>query len=268
MRMCGYFRVGFLCAVLGLFSISSGQPKENQVNKELDQIREQLFVASYTMDSLGILNSMEKFEKLSKDNRNSEMAEYYLAFGDWQIAGRQWVVAPKQYPEARSFLERADARLTKLINSNDQFIEAYVLAISCRFTLAYIQRDRFREIFAGITSLKNKALELAPHNPRLVAMDAAITTVTPEQSGGGLQKGIDRYKEAIAIFKKEPKTERAFPGWGLEIAYAWLGAAYYNQKTPDLQKAKEAFQLSLKERPDFGYPEMMIKTIDAKLNSK
>ena len=245
--MKNYYLPVVLCISVMLFNI----PANAQTNKDFVDAIRNLMDASFQSDSLELEKSLQELEGFIKIKDIAHLAYYYLGFGKWQSVMRLGNSAMSN-ENATRLIHSAIDDLQKSVEIKEDFADAYILSVNCYFALYYMEPGGRTEFIKSASTAKKTALELDPQNPRVILTDAQNIFYTPEQFGGSQEKGIARYKEAIEIFEKE-KTELPLPNWGHEVAYGWMGNAYFSLKDPNLLKAKEAFDKSLMLRPDFSW---------------
>lgn len=66
-----------------------------------------------------------------------------------------------------------------------------------------------------------KALELAPHNPRVHLLLGTSAFHRPVEYGGGPAVAERHLRRALELFKQEPEA-KPWPNWGREEAYGYL----------------------------------------------
>jgi tetratricopeptide (TPR) repeat protein len=92
-----------------------------------------------------------------------------------------------------------------------------------------------------------RAVELAPNNPRVWVVRGIGAIHTPTMFGGGLDKSEEYLKKAIELFAND-KPQPPAPSWGLAEAHAWLGQVYRKQDKIDLARAE--YQKALAIEPN------------------
>ena len=89
-----------------------------------------------------------------------------------------------------------------------------------------------------------RAIELAPGNPRVWMLRGIGAIHTPSMFGGGLDKSEEYLKKSIDLFVND-KPQSPAPGWGLAEAHAWLGQVYKKQGKLELARAEYQKALAL-----------------------
>ncbi len=256
----------FLLSLCIYASTTYGQTPPSAPNSDFAKAVEQVLDAGFQSDSTGLVKALEQLVVFTKNDNLAHLAWYYIAFGKWQAVLRQTQIQPGD-SAAIQLLTDAIKSLEKSTALKTDFVEAYALGLNGYFALYYLQPQQRMALMEKAEKWLQKAKSLDPENPLLVLTEAQNVYYTPEQFGGSKERGIDLYWQAIELFKQQyHNSETTFPKWGLEMAFAWLGNAYFNLDDPDLFKAKEAFLHSLELRPDFVWvKDNMLPAVDEQL---
>jgi tetratricopeptide (TPR) repeat protein len=92
-----------------------------------------------------------------------------------------------------------------------------------------------------------RAIELAPNNPRVWMVRGIGAIHTPSMFGGGLDKSEEYLKKSIELFGTD-KPEPPAPAWGLAEAHVWLGQVYAKQGKKEM--ARTEYQKALAIEPN------------------
>jgi tetratricopeptide (TPR) repeat protein len=107
-----------------------------------------------------------------------------------------------------------------------------------------------------------KALELAPQNPRVWLTRGIGAFNTPSMFGGGLDKAEEYLKKSIELFAKD-RPQSPAPSWGLHEAYGWLGQIY--QRQDKIDEARASYQRALAIEPnDLWVKDYLLPRLDKK----
>jgi tetratricopeptide (TPR) repeat protein len=93
-----------------------------------------------------------------------------------------------------------------------------------------------------------RAVGLAPGNPRVLLLDAINTFHMPGFVGGGPKKALEKLEPARAAFEAEPMTAER---WGHEDVYIWLGRVAMQQD--DWAAAERWLRKALELKPDHAW---------------
>ena len=93
-----------------------------------------------------------------------------------------------------------------------------------------------------------KALRLAPRNPRVLLLDA-IVAFERAPNGAESERALGKLKKAIGALESERQEVVHTPAWGLADAYTYLGRVYLDKG--DAVKARDALERALLAAPEF-----------------
>ena len=206
--------------------------------RQFDRVVNQLINASFQSDSLALKNTTDKLKSHYQNPEHAYLAYYYQGMGKWQFVIRQPGLNPRDTANI-DVINEALWALGKSIELKKDFVEAYALSIYCYYVLNVLQPQKQLEFIKKITFLRKKGLDLDSKNPHVILVEAQDIFYKPVQFGGNQQRGIELYHKAIELFKFRSANEH--PKWGLEVAYAWLGNAYFTLEQPENTKSQKVF---------------------------
>lgn len=159
------------------------------------------------------------------------------------------LVMARDSGEYKPFLERADEMLERSATIAP-IAETHALRSSVLGMM--IGSNPFRGMTLGPKSgtQMERAIEVAPANPRVWLLRGIGAFNTPSMFGGGLDKAEEYLSKAITLFKTDAPQPPA-PAWGAGEAHAWLGQAYAKQGKKDAARAE--YQKALAIEPNDGW---------------
>jgi tetratricopeptide (TPR) repeat protein len=110
-----------------------------------------------------------------------------------------------------------------------------------------------KNIFKGMTlgpkstEQMDRAVTLAPKNPRVWLLRGIGAIYQPSAFGGGMDKAETYLRRAIELFPDDHPSSPA-PSWGQADAYAWLGQVLAKRK--DMSGARAAYAQALAIEPE------------------
>jgi len=195
-----------------------------------------------------IAMSPNQFKVFLDDSDLRAQAHYFIG-----LAGYRLSTLPSKLSDDRKerYLDEAIEHLVKATESRKDFAEAHAL-LSGAFGMK-AGGGMFAGMKYGPKSNKqiDRALDLAPDNPRVLLLYGIGLLYTPSMFGGDTEKAVIQFKEAAKQFEKFTSEDVTMPHWGRVEVYAWLGQAY--EAEDQYEKAKEAYEKALKIDPDYGW---------------
>jgi hypothetical protein len=84
-------------------------------------------------------------------------------------------------------------------------------------------------------------------------MDAGLIFWAPAERGGGKEKGIARWLEAIRLLETERVEDPLLPDWGNGLAQGWASNLYLQFDPPQTAAAKKLADRALELHPEFWW---------------
>ncbi|WP_435181579.1 hypothetical protein [Cellulophaga omnivescoria] len=158
--------------------------------------------------------AVQMFERISSVEKDNWLPPYYAAtveiISAFGIKDEAELTA--KLNKAKTFLDAAD----KLSENNPEILMSYAL-----LNTAYIAFDgqKYGMTLSGKNvAIYNKALAIAPNNPRVVLGKAEWDMGAAKFFGQPLEPFCKDVKKSIELFKKEEQTIKFYPYSGLERA--------------------------------------------------
>ena len=127
------------------------------------------------------------------------------------------------------------------------------MLVFSRVAVTSVDRSKRTELGKEIGAGRSRAVALAPRNPRVMIMDAMMTFYAPPQAGGGQEKGVARWLDALPVFDAEKPADPLTPDWGRTLAKGWLSNLYLSMSPPHVDEARAMANRALSERSDFWF---------------
>jgi tetratricopeptide (TPR) repeat protein len=250
-------RLLILCAfVLSLAPAMHAQSpaKPTQADSLILQGKEMIHRAVEHWDADGMQKSRAYFERLLENKHREALVRYYLGYCCQQLSifHRYGPKATERDRDtADKLVEAGVEHLEKAIQLDKNFAEAHALAASL-----YGDRIASNPLLGMTLGPKSgvfmeKALTLAPDNPRVVYLDALKNNFTPTMFGGSKEEAMSGLLRSARLFAQWKSSDPLAPDWGHPECYAWLGSMYTEQKK--FAEARAAFEKALELRPNYGW---------------
>ena len=237
------------CAMALVITVLGATPTERLLDA-----RTRAYDANFRNDAAGLRQAISELDELANDREVGRMALYYAGWAEWGVAASE--MQAKRTPAAIGAADRAVAYARRALERDDTDVEVITMLVNALIAVVVLDRPR-RPLLAGeIARLRRHVIEIAPGNPRVVMMDAGMIFNNPPEYGGGQQKGLARWLEAIELLEREEVAainDATRPRWGRALAYGWLSDLYLALTPPQHDKARAAATTALRLRPDFWY---------------
>jgi tetratricopeptide (TPR) repeat protein len=233
-----------LLIVFGSISIILAQP----VDALIDKGKEILYDANVQFDQSEMLKARGMFERALATDEENYLAQYYLAYTDYNLA--IYFMQKKEKEQFQKFSDSSKELLKELINDNGSDAEA----VSLLGAIYGIQVAMNPELGASLGSqniaLTSQALGIAPDNPRVLLQKGISKFNSPEFVGGSKKEALKYFSQSVEAFGNMAETETEI-NWGYLDALAWLGIA--NSSLGDFESAITAYNKAMEVEPDFAW---------------
>jgi tetratricopeptide (TPR) repeat protein len=177
---------------------------------------------------------------------DTELQNYYSALLAYRLA----LLARDQEARAWPFAQQCYERLNRALVIDPGSAEALALQSAC---LALQSRlDPWRSPLAAPLSHAriDKALKLAPDNPRVLLLAALAAQDLPRLFGGDTQRAFVLMQRAVSAFEQQGGRARGLPGWGAADAFTDLAQDYLTRG--EALAARNVLERALLVAPDFA----------------
>ena len=202
----------------------------------------------YTEDSRALQTLQQA---LSEDDAHDPLRGYYAALVAWRLALLATQNSPAEGRAAAAPLaERCVKELDGVLAAQADFAEGFALRAACQEPPA-AAGGGLHLPFAGHGARKDieRALALAPHNPRVLLIDALGDYELPSTQGGNRERALVKLRQAVAAFEVERGGPEPVPGWGAVEAYLYLARDLMDHG--DAVSARDALEHALLLAPDY-----------------
>ena len=203
--------------------------------------------AYFTADANALRNLAGTLQNsLAKGAANAQ-AQYQRGLAQYRLG--QVLAATADSSNAASAFSTCIDALGKAIDADKQSAEAYALQSACYIGLSDLKA------WKGVldrplgSSRLDKALKLAPSNPRVVLVDALNDYLRPRSLGGDRLQACAKFAHAVKLFDASGEDASRTPGWGAADAYFYVGRCL--NEAGDVLGARNALERALIIAPDF-----------------
>ncbi|MBS0364792.1 MAG: hypothetical protein JSR67_03085 [Proteobacteria bacterium] len=104
-----------------------------------------------------------------------------------------------------------------------------------------------------------RALQLAPHNPRVLLLDALNDYSLAGSLGGNRDRALGKLRRCVTAFEGERQGVEPLPGWGAAEAYLSLGRSLLEHG--DALAARDALEHALLLMPQYAQARRLLKQL-------
>jgi len=197
---------------------------------------------------------------IAADETHDKLHGYYAALLNWrlaQLAAQGAARGASAAGLAESCVSAADESLA----AQADFADALALRSACQ--AAPLAATDYA-LFAGHQRLRRDlehARQLAPHDPRVLLVDAMNDYQLPPSAGGNKERALPKLRLAVAAFEAERAGLERLPGWGAAEAYLFLARDLLDHADP--VAARDALEHALLIAPEFAQARRLMAKIIA-----
>jgi tetratricopeptide (TPR) repeat protein len=181
------------------------------------------------------------------DDAKDGMKSYYAGLAGYRLT---LVDSTRDPLQARTAAEECVASLDRALKVTPAPVPAESMALQSACLLQLSELSGLRAPFAGSKSKSQmqKAVRLAPRNPRVLLLDAVVA-FERAPNGAESERALGKLKKAIGALESERQEVVHTPAWGLADAYTYLGRVYLERG--EAVKARDALERALLAAPEF-----------------
>jgi tetratricopeptide (TPR) repeat protein len=240
---------------------TAGNREMMAVEQKILDTKSKLFAASLRADRSAITEAEKEFVMVQAiaSAEQRALTWYYIGYARLSVSN----LCIEDEKELN--INRAIAALEQCVHINKEFADGFAL-----LSAAYGQKaglGLFSAMQFGLksNSMMDKALALAPENPRVQMLYGVATYYKPGIVGGSKKKGIEILRKANQLFVAQASAineQSLLPTWGMADSFAWLGVVAMD--AGDKPRAKHYLDRALTIAPNYTW----VKTeLYAKLSS-
>jgi tetratricopeptide (TPR) repeat protein len=230
-----------LLIALSLPSVSSAQSP----SKWADSIRNEIDAATISGDMNRLHAARALAERALAVSPGDWLLLHYLGYSAYVEAGQTTGRGGNAKPlldQARDALEKSEAK--------HGLAETAAVLSSVYGQLIAVDPSQAMSLGMLAGQEMDRAVSLAPTNPRVWIIRGVNAIFAPPEYGGSLGQAETQLTRAIQLFAAD-KPNPSEPTWGRAEAYAWLGVTH--QKQGDNIKAAADFRKALEIAPEYNW---------------
>lgn len=251
---------GFVASAMhGLIAVAAVGFLQPAGAQELDpkDLENRVDYAYFTEDAAALRNLIRQARSAFAKGSPDAAAHYVLGFAYYRLGA---VLASKDSSAAATAMSDCVDALDEAIEADGESAEAYALESACLGQLTGL-----RPISAMVNGPKSgarmeKAIKLAPRNPRVVLLDAFGAYSKPKAFGGDKAAALGKLRRAAELFDEAAaRSTQALPGWGHADAQAALGRSLL--ESGDTLGARNALERALILAPEFAAAKRLLAQV-------
>ncbi len=246
---------GRAAVIVAFAAVVAGSPASAQ---ELDpqDLENRIDYAYFTEDAATLRNLIRESRTTLAKVAPDAQSHYVMGFAHYRLGS---LLAAQDASAAATAMSECVDALDEATGADQQFAEAYALQSACLGQLAAL-----RPITAMVNGPRSggrieKALELAPQNPRVVLLDALGDYGRPKAFGGDKGGALAKFRRAAELFDKSVQNETSTPNWGHADAQAALGRCLL--EADDTLGARNALERALIIAPEFAAAKRLLARV-------
>jgi hypothetical protein len=213
----------------------------------------------YYTEDVPALNSLS--ELLGATSAHDKLHGYYQGLQAWRLALLAAQGTPVAGASGSQLAQRCVAALDGALQLDGEFADALALRAACAQTP--LESAGLHVPLTGYRAHKDleRALQLAPKNPRVLLIDALCDYELPGARGGNKDRALPKLRQAVNAFEAERSDSDRLPGWG--AAEAWLLLARDLLDHGDPVAARDALEHTLLLAPEYTQARRLMAKITA-----
>jgi hypothetical protein len=214
---------------------------------------------SYYVEDASALRHLR--EALGGTRAQDPLRGYYAGLLDWRLAQLAQHADAAAGETAAHFAQQCVTELDTALAIQADFAEGLALRSACLATP--MQSAGTHAPFAARRARKDleRALQLAPRNPRVLLLDAMGDYELAADQGGNKDRALPKLRQAVAAFEAERRENEPVPGWG--VAEAWLLLARDLFDHGDPVASRDALEHALLIAPEYAQARRLLSKITA-----
>jgi len=240
-----------LASLVGVLLIAAPAHNRAQTAPSADvtAIVDKLDVATRNDDAAGVKEARRAWLRLLAGTNTPDrtaLLRYAVAYADFRLA----VMPGTSQKDQGDMLKEATAHLEAATKANPRDAEALGLLSSVYGLQIGLSPDLGMTLGPLSSDVLDRALSIAPNNPRLQVIRGETLFHTPPEYGGSKKEAEAALRHALDLFDKEP-VNKPWPNWGRFDAHVWLGQALADRN--DKAGARAEYEKALQIAPNSAW---------------
>ena len=212
----------------------------------------------YTQDTRALTNLAGA---IAAEEGKDRWQGYYAGLVNWRLAQLAALHPGGKDSNIAQLTEHCTNALDRTLEMQPDFADA--LAVRAMCGARALAGGGLHVPFTGRGPRKDldRALALAPKNPRVMLADALADYEFSAVLDGSKERALPKLRRAVAAFETERGGTEALPGWGASEAYYYLGRDLLEHGDP--VGARDALEHALLLAPEYAQARQLMAKITA-----
>lgn len=225
-------------------------------------------------ETTDMLAARARFATLAAAEPKDASLHYWVALASWRAVPLMMDDKEKK-AQAKKICADAIERCDKAIALAPKHADAIALKAGLQGLWLSFDPGAMMTLGMQMEQAMARARELEPDNPRVIFLDGVNTLHKPAFVGGGADKALPKFDQAIALFDKQAAAiaaaatsgDPAQLGWGRDDACVWAGRAAAREK--NWAGARTYYQKALAANPNNGWVKnVLLPNVEKQLAGK
>ena len=240
---------------------TSGFKEDGNGKKVILEVKKAIPEAMDNRDAQKLVTLKYRLNQVEKENLKPYV-NYYKAYINYRLSTVQADISEDQKTK---YLDEGIKFLEQAVEQKKNFAEAYAM-------MGNFYGMKIDGALSGMRygpksgELYEKAQQYDPQNPRIHMLLGIGKYYTPSMFGGGAEKAMAYFQDALKYFDTYKSANELMPDWGHAEIYAWIGQVHARQD--QYEAAVASYKKALKVHPDYGWVKnVLLPQTQKKLNS-
>jgi hypothetical protein len=192
-----------------------------------------------------LLKARAQLVALSAADPEAAALHYWVAVASWRAVP---ILSQQDRKRAELVAKDGLAHCDEALRLDKAFVEAYALKGGLMGMMIMFDPSSMMTLGPQSEAQIQRALGLAPRNPRVRLLQGLGTLNKPAQFGGGADKAREIFKQAQVLYAADTSADSTAPHWGRADAMLWAGQSA--MRLGDFPAARDEFVAALAADPN------------------
>ncbi|MBL7992692.1 MAG: hypothetical protein JNN25_14735 [Candidatus Kapabacteria bacterium] len=236
----------------GTFSFAHNT-QSAQSNDPLVKTKEAVQSAALVSDAAALKAARDLALSTVSTSPRKAVALYYVGYANYSLS-----VLPTEKANSEQHADAGIAAMEEAIKLDPTFADAHALLASLYGRKASGGMAAGMKYGGKSSSAMQRAITLAPNNPRILMLQGISLYFTPAMWGGSKEKALANLQKACELAEGGActSTDAVLPDWGHAEVFAWKGVMFSD--SDDMDNAKAAYDRALQLAPNYSWVKFVL----------